>query len=125
MTKITLDPKYGVNPSITKCNICGTDTGIALYGNLKGKEAPRETFGEICEACEEQIAESAEQGFLVIHILDEWENDQSRPMNQFICGYSVIRKDCDLAQHLRAKTGNEDRCAVPVRLVKEWGIYEK
>lgn len=35
---IRVSEKYGVNPSITICPICGKETGIALLGRLKGDE---------------------------------------------------------------------------------------
>lgn len=53
---ITLSSKYGVNPSLLKCPICGKDMGIALLGRLKGdKEAPREmNSNELCDNCKKQ-----------------------------------------------------------------------
>lgn len=49
---ITVSPKYGINPSLLKCPLCGKHTGIALLGKLKGDiEAPRETTGGLCDEC--------------------------------------------------------------------------
>lgn len=67
MSAIRLSPKYGVNPSITKCFWCGEDMGIALFGRISGVqngrllhdvEAPKYAFGgyEPCEKCKSNFA---------------------------------------------------------------------
>lgn len=33
---IKLSPKHGVNPSVTHCECCGKEIGVALFGRLKG-----------------------------------------------------------------------------------------
>lgn len=65
---IRLSPKYGVNPSITKCFWCGNDTGIALLGRIGRRvdertiehdaEAPHYIFAgyEPCEKCKQNFA---------------------------------------------------------------------
>ena len=35
---ITLSHKHGVNPSVTHCECCGKEIGLALVGRLKGDE---------------------------------------------------------------------------------------
>ena len=55
---ITLSPKYGVNPSVLHCFICGKEIGVALLGKLKGDtEAPHNISdpNEICDDCRKQI----------------------------------------------------------------------
>lgn len=55
---IELSPKYGVNPSVLHCFICGKETGLALLGKLKGDaEAPHNVSNpnEICDDCRKQI----------------------------------------------------------------------
>ena len=54
---ISLHPKYGVNPSMGICFICGADTGeILLLGNNRGKEAPRYTIsGALCPQCQQAV----------------------------------------------------------------------
>lgn len=54
---IKLDPVYGLNSSISKCFICGTDTGIIMCGDMKGKEAPKYSTqpGHFCEDCESHL----------------------------------------------------------------------
>ena len=50
---LRLSEKYGVNPSLMCCIICGEATGVALLGHNDGKEAPRKMTGpgEICDSC--------------------------------------------------------------------------
>lgn len=65
---ITLSPKYGVNPSITHCECCGKEIGIALLGKLKGdKEAPRDVYMGLCEDCQKVIDQD---GLLVVEVRD-------------------------------------------------------
>jgi hypothetical protein len=65
---ITLSEKHGVNPSITHCECCGKETGIALFGRLKGdQEAPRDVYAGLCEDCEKVIKLG---GVLVIEVKD-------------------------------------------------------
>lgn len=41
---ITLSKKYGLNPSMAVCPICGKAESVALLGHIKGdEEAPRYT----------------------------------------------------------------------------------
>ena len=52
---ITLSPKHGLNPSITHCECCGKELGIALFGRLKGDaEAPKQIEGELCDECKKK-----------------------------------------------------------------------
>ena len=37
---LRLDKKYGVNPSVLVCFLCGKDDAIMLCGSMNGKEAP-------------------------------------------------------------------------------------
>ena len=57
--KITLSPKYGVNPTILHCFICGKETVLALLGKLKGDvEAPKDMTNpnELCDDCKRELA---------------------------------------------------------------------
>lgn len=63
MSGIRLSKEFGVNPSVQKCNCCGKDMGLVLFGtswkdeNGKTAEAPREVMtGEICDSCKSVIA---------------------------------------------------------------------
>jgi mRNA-degrading endonuclease RelE of RelBE toxin-antitoxin system len=54
---ITLHPKYGVNPTLPTCIVCGKDTGeIALLGNAYKGEAPMHMVVgvEPCAECREK-----------------------------------------------------------------------
>lgn len=65
---IALSEKHGVNPSITHCECCGKETGIALFGRLKGdQKAPRDVYAGLCEDCEKVIKQG---GVLVIEVRD-------------------------------------------------------
>ncbi len=63
---ITLSPKHGLNPSVTHCECCGKEIGVALFGRLKGdKEAPRDVAMGYCDDCQKVIDQ---QGLMVIEV---------------------------------------------------------
>ena len=65
---IRLSPKHGVNPSITHCECCGKEIGIAMFGKLKGDvEAPRDVFMGLCDDCQKVIDQ---QGLMIIEVKD-------------------------------------------------------
>jgi len=65
---ITLSPKHGVNPSITHCECCGKEIGIAMFGKLKGdKEAPKDVAMGLCNDCQKVIDQ---QGLMIIEVRD-------------------------------------------------------
>lgn len=124
---LRLDPEYGVNPSIQKCNLCKEDIGILMFGAaLKGKEAPRETFGAICEKCDEQIAEHSKLGFTVFHIHEDYEEAVNKnpkiTIKNFITGYSVLKRDCELANDLREKVGGKESIAMNRFVCRNMGL---
>lgn len=61
---IILSEKHGVNPSLMLCPYCDKETGIALFGKLKGdKEAPKNIVGnDLCDECKKKV----ENGFVLI-----------------------------------------------------------
>ena len=66
--KITLSKKHGVNPSITHCECCGKEIGIALLGKLKGDvEAPRDIYMGLCDDCKNVIDQ---KGLMIIEVRD-------------------------------------------------------
>lgn len=66
--KITLSPKHGVNPSITHCECCGKEIGIAFLGKLKGdQEAPKDIAMGLCDDCQKVIDAG---GVMVIEVRD-------------------------------------------------------
>ena len=54
---IRLSEKHGLNPSILHCPICGKETGVGLFGKLKGDaEAPRDMVdNNPCKNCQKVI----------------------------------------------------------------------
>lgn len=65
---ILLSPKHGVNPSITHCEICGKEIGIALLGKLKDDaEAPRDVALGLCDDCQKVMDA---EGVIVIEVRD-------------------------------------------------------
>jgi len=65
---ILLSPKHGVNPSITHCECCGKEIGIAMFGLLKGdKEAPKDVFMGLCDDCQKVIDQ---KGLMIIEVRD-------------------------------------------------------
>ena len=65
---ILLSPKHGVNPSITHCECCGKEIGIAMFGKLKGdKEAPKDVFMGLCDDCQKVIDQ---KGLMIIEVRD-------------------------------------------------------
>ena len=65
---IILSPKHGVNPSITHCECCGKEIGIAMFGKLKGDvEAPRDVAMGLCDDCQKVIDQ---KGLMVIEVRD-------------------------------------------------------
>lgn len=65
---IKLSKKHGVNPSVTRCECCGKEIGIALFGRLKGDaEAPREVAMGLCDNCKKVVEQ---KGLLIIEVRD-------------------------------------------------------
>jgi len=65
---ITLSPKHGVNPSITHCECCGKELGLALLGKLKGdEEAPKDIYMGLCDECQKVVDED---GLMIIEVRD-------------------------------------------------------
>ena len=61
---VRISEKYGLNPSIDTCFICGKETKLVLFGtsykdeNGKTAKAPMKTCtGDICDDCKEIIEE--------------------------------------------------------------------
>lgn len=65
---IILSPKHGVNPSITHCECCGKEIGIAMFGKLKGdEEAPKNVYMGLCKDCQNVVDQG---GLLIIEVKD-------------------------------------------------------
>lgn len=95
MSSIKVSEKYGVNPSMLICPICGGDAGIALMGRLPNDaEAPHKQISDaLCSDCEKVM--KAGGGFLV-----EAEDKNGEPYRTgFTVGLSKEAFD-RLAQHM-------------------------
>ena len=65
---IILSPKHGVNPSVTHCECCGKEIGIALFGRMKDDaEAPRDVAMGLCDDCQ-KVVDS--KGLMIIEVRD-------------------------------------------------------
>ena len=65
---IALSPKHGVNPSVTHCECCGKEIGIALFGKMKDDaEAPRDVAMGLCDDCKKVIDAN---GLIIIEVRD-------------------------------------------------------
>lgn len=64
---INFSPKYGVNPSVLHCFICGKGIGLVLFGKLKGDaEAPHDISNpnELCDDCKKAL----EKGKFILEV---------------------------------------------------------
>ncbi len=65
---IRISKKHGVNPSVTHCECCGKEIGLALFGQLKGDvEAPRDVYMGLCDQCQGVIDQG---GVMIIEVRD-------------------------------------------------------
>lgn len=70
---ITISKKYGLNPSVTHCECCGKEIGLALFGtswkDKEGKtaEAPKDVALGLCDDCQKVIDA---QGLMIIEVRD-------------------------------------------------------
>lgn len=74
MSGIRLSKKYGVNPSVETCHICGKEMGVVMFGasykdeNGKPAEAPHKIcLGNICDDCKKVIEDG---GVFFIEVRD-------------------------------------------------------
>lgn len=70
---VRISKKYGVNPSVTHCECCGKEIGVALFGTSwkdeKGRtaEAPRDVYLGLCSDCQSVVDQD---GLIVIEVRD-------------------------------------------------------
>lgn len=65
---ILLSEKHGLNPSITHCECCGKEIGIALFGKLKDDaEAPKKVAMGLCDDCQNVVDQD---GLIIIEVRD-------------------------------------------------------
>lgn len=93
---IRVSEKYGVNPSITICPICGKETGIALLGKLKrDKEAPRKIIGDLCDDC---ISKLSNDKIYILAINDQGYGTKAIIIERYalnipVKGYMILMKE--------------------------------
>ena len=92
MGSITVSKKYGVNPSMEVCSICGETMGVVLFGasykdkDGKSAEAPLNVcMGNICDSCKKVLDDG---GIFFIEVLDGEEGD-----NPFRTGRMIALKE--------------------------------
>lgn len=70
---IRISKQYGVNPSVTHCECCGKEIGIALFGSSwkdasgKTAEAPMNVAMGLCDSCQSVIDQ---KGTIIIEVRD-------------------------------------------------------
>ena len=85
---INLSPKYGVNPSVLHCFICGKEIGLALLGKLKDDaEAPHDISNpnELCDDCKKAL----EKGKFILEVEDNSEENNPKRTGRYV----RIKKD--------------------------------
>lgn len=99
---IILSEEYGVNPSVTCCEICGKEIGIALFGSSwkdeqgKTSQAPPKVTMGICDDCKKVLDVD---GCIIIEVKDGETGDNPHRTGRII-GISNeakkrIFKNCD------------------------------
>ena len=81
---INLSPKYGVNPSVLHCFICGKEIGLALLGKLKDDaEAPHDISNpsELCDDCKKAL----EKGKFILEVEDNSEENNPKRTGRYVC----------------------------------------
>lgn len=65
---IIISEKYGVNPSLEVCALCGKEMGIIMFGKLKDDvEAPKQVcIGHLCEDCTSRLKKEEKRVFMEI-----------------------------------------------------------
>ncbi len=71
---VRISKKYGLNMSITHCECCGKEIGIAMFGTSwkdpktgKTAEAPKGVAMGLCDDCKKVVDQ---QGLLIIEVRD-------------------------------------------------------
>jgi len=80
MSNIRLHSKYGLNPTMPLCILCGEEKGeIALLGASYKEEAPKKMVLDVvpCDKCKEKYLS---QGVLLIEAIKEY-NAKNQEMN--------------------------------------------
>lgn len=81
---IRISKQYGLNPSVTHCECCGKEIGVALFGTSwkdpktkKTAEAPRDVAMGLCDQCQSVIDQG---GVMIVEVADgEGKNSPENP----------------------------------------------
>jgi hypothetical protein len=120
---IPLSKKHGVNPSVTVCQMCGKDIGLALFGRLEGDaEAPRQVLDpEPCDECKSLM----EQGVMLIEVDVDKTDDEKNPWRT---GRIAVLRDEAISRIFdpeSAKAALERRVAfVEIAFYERLGLHE-
>ena len=98
MSRITLHPEFGLNPSVTICFWCGEADGVALLGRNGGKEAPRQicTGYNPCPTCQNSMA----QGITIMEASETPNPPQQAPLsNAYPTGRWVVISEEAAREH--------------------------
>ena len=93
MKSLRLHPKYGLNPTVSTCIICGKEKNeVALLGANYKEEAPMHmvTSIEPCDACKKRILDS--DGVLLLEAEQTIEIGK-KPSYKFTGSLVVIRRE--------------------------------
>jgi len=92
---IKLHPKYGLNPSMNQCYVCGEADSILLLGRAYKEEAPRMVCidKEPCDKCKELT----KQGIIIIGVRDGEKGENPYRTGEFFVikesAFSKLFKD--------------------------------
>lgn len=86
--RITLSKQFGVNPSVTRCECCGKDYGIAMFGTSwkdpktgKTAQAPPYVYNGFCDECQSVINKG---GLLIVEVKDGEKGDNPYRTGRFV-----------------------------------------
>lgn len=127
---IKLSQKFGVNPSMVVCPICGKDAGVVLHGRLPGDEqAPhKHNADEPCEDCILKIEEHKKLGFMFFIIADQYENlisEGKKPRSPwlFFLGYQVVRNESQVFECFKDVDLSKGCAFISEKVALELGLW--
>lgn len=94
MASIRLSKKYGLNPSLMVCPICGESVGVAILGANRGKKAPNKINGDLCNTCKEKY----------VTIIEVENETNPKPTGRYIhVPKELINVDCPKGEAFMVK----------------------
>jgi hypothetical protein len=121
---IKLNKKYGLNPTISKCFVCGKSKDeIVLLGNAYKEEAPMEMVidKEPCDKCKERM----KQGIIFIGIRDgETDNKNPYRTGELLVMKEEGLKGMDLTPEEEKNILKNRIMFIEQKYLKKMGFYE-